>query len=134
MCFILLSPFLFFGFLTLLSFFFFFFFFLMILPPPRSTLFPYTTLFRSQPRQGGRHRAGRHQPRHGRSRRDGRVLARQAGDRDQYGNVLVRAAPVRHPGQDLRLGLATRRALSRGDASAARPIPRSAARAPSNSA
>src|SRR5439155_16187176 len=25
----------------------FFFFFLMILPPPRSTLFPYTTLFRS---------------------------------------------------------------------------------------
>src|SRR5207244_10792349 len=27
--------------------FFFFFFFLMIRPPPRSTLFPYTTLFRS---------------------------------------------------------------------------------------
>src|SRR5439155_20431911 len=26
-----------------------FFFFLMIRPPPRSTLFPYTTLFRSQP-------------------------------------------------------------------------------------
>src|SRR5205807_10351010 len=26
---------------------FFFFFFLLILPPPRSTLFPYTTLFRS---------------------------------------------------------------------------------------
>src|SRR5687767_15634605 len=33
---------------TLLFFFFFvFFFFLMIRPPPRSTLFPYTTLFRS---------------------------------------------------------------------------------------
>src|SRR5215510_5325481 len=31
-------------------FFFFFFFFLMIRRPPRSTLFPYTTLFRSQPR------------------------------------------------------------------------------------
>src|ERR1019366_10774519 len=30
----------------------FFFFFLMIRRPPRSTLFPYTTLFRS--RQGGR--------------------------------------------------------------------------------
>src|SRR6266704_4975769 len=29
--------------------FFFFFFFLMIRPPPRSTLFPYTTLFRSDP-------------------------------------------------------------------------------------
>src|SRR5256885_15042419 len=30
------------------SSFFFFFFFLMIRRPPRSTLFPYTTLFRSQ--------------------------------------------------------------------------------------
>src|SRR6266480_361829 len=30
------------------SIFFFFFFFLMIRRPPRSTLFPYTTLFRSQ--------------------------------------------------------------------------------------
>src|SRR2546430_12057616 len=32
---------------------FFFFFFLMIRRPPRSTLFPYTTLFRSD--SGGRH-------------------------------------------------------------------------------
>src|SRR5712664_4295551 len=39
-------------------FFFFFFFFLMIRRPPRSTLFPYTTLFRSF-RQGVRH-DGRH--------------------------------------------------------------------------
>src|SRR6266566_7742705 len=30
------------------SFFLFFFFFLMIRRPPRSTLFPYTTLFRSR--------------------------------------------------------------------------------------
>src|SRR5882762_1783637 len=30
--------------------FFLFFFFLMIRRPPRSTLFPYTTLFRSSPR------------------------------------------------------------------------------------
>src|SRR5690554_7971881 len=30
------------------NFFFFFFFFLMIRRPPRSTLFPYTTLFRSK--------------------------------------------------------------------------------------
>src|SRR5260221_12498148 len=30
-----------------------FFFFLMIRRPPRSTLFPYTTLFRSTPMQGG---------------------------------------------------------------------------------
>src|SRR5215475_15699703 len=32
-------------------FFFFFFFFLMIRRPPRSTLFPYTTLFRSRHQQ-----------------------------------------------------------------------------------
>src|SRR5258705_7133037 len=32
--------------------FFLFFFFLMIRRPPRSTLFPYTTLFRSPSRQG----------------------------------------------------------------------------------
>src|SRR6266446_8749373 len=31
------------------SYFIFFFFFLMIRRPPRSTLFPYTTLFRSHP-------------------------------------------------------------------------------------
>src|SRR5260221_14171438 len=36
-----------------------FFFFLMIRRPPRSTLFPYTTLFRSQ-RVPGLGRAGRH--------------------------------------------------------------------------
>src|SRR5438034_2015871 len=34
-------------FFSLSSFFSFFFFFLMIRRPPRSTLFPYTTLFRS---------------------------------------------------------------------------------------
>src|SRR5256885_10094084 len=31
------------------SYYFYFFFFLMIRRPPRSTLFPYTTLFRSNP-------------------------------------------------------------------------------------
>src|SRR5438067_12306950 len=36
-------------FLYSLFLFFFFFFFLMIRRPPRSTLFPYTTLFRSDP-------------------------------------------------------------------------------------
>src|SRR5258707_6612769 len=34
------------------------FFFLMIRRPPRSTLFPYTTLFRSYPRFHGRLRCG----------------------------------------------------------------------------
>src|SRR5258706_15847425 len=46
----------------LLSSLFFFFFFLMIRRPPRSTLFPYTTLFRSpglerQPHEGVRERS-----------------------------------------------------------------------------
>src|SRR2546429_4107445 len=39
--------------------FFFFFFFLMIRRPPRSTLFPYTTLFRSRP-HGSRRGAPTH--------------------------------------------------------------------------
>src|SRR5216683_4091150 len=39
---------------------FFFFFFLMIRRPPRSTLFPYTTLFRSRPeRRAARRPCGR---------------------------------------------------------------------------
>src|SRR6266404_4256158 len=40
-------------------------FFLMIRRPPRSTLFPYTTLFRSQPKRagvGGGRRSGHHLP------------------------------------------------------------------------
>src|SRR5260370_39135545 len=42
-------SFLFFYFYRCASSLFFFFFFLMIRRPPRSTLFPYTTLFRSLP-------------------------------------------------------------------------------------
>src|SRR4051794_41498657 len=37
---------------------FFFFFFLMIRRPPRSTLFPYTTLFRSPPTSSPRSSSG----------------------------------------------------------------------------
>src|SRR2546429_2971342 len=54
---------------TLIYFYFFFtgtlsslyifFFFLMIRRPPRSTLFPYTTLFRSPRRGSWHHRSGR---------------------------------------------------------------------------
>src|SRR5438094_10667084 len=43
-----ITLFLFLFFLYLFFFCFFFFFFLMIRRPPRSTLFPYTTLFRSR--------------------------------------------------------------------------------------
>src|SRR3712207_7160119 len=39
-----------------------FFFFLMIRRPPRSTLFPYTTLFRSERRGHQRRRRERHAP------------------------------------------------------------------------
>src|SRR6266481_6917537 len=46
MFFAILLIFLFFSFFLL--FYFIFFFFLMIRRPPRSTLFPYTTLFRSR--------------------------------------------------------------------------------------
>src|SRR3989449_9157108 len=38
------------------------FFFLMIRRPPRSTLFPYTTLFRSHGQPAGGHRAARVRP------------------------------------------------------------------------
>src|SRR2546422_10007265 len=63
--------------------FFLFFFFLMIRRPPRSTLFPYTTLFRSP---GDHHQAGRVATgiSFGRSRLRGGTGARQShheGDR-----------------------------------------------------
>src|SRR5205807_10399808 len=48
---------LFFFFIVDSSFYFSFFFFLMILRPPRSTLFPYTTLFRSSHFHGSASRA-----------------------------------------------------------------------------
>src|SRR3712207_7306031 len=55
-----------------------FFFFLMIRRPPRSTLFPYTTLFRSQQRHGGPLPVGRKRGPpacHGRERQDKRRQA-----------------------------------------------------------
>src|SRR2546427_11498004 len=46
-----------------------FFFFLMIRRPPRSTLFPYTTLFRSRDRRDRKHTAARARRPRGRGRR-----------------------------------------------------------------
>src|SRR3712207_8180268 len=43
-------------------------FFLMIRRPPRSTLFPYTTLFRSRADRGGAHRVGARRGHAGRGR------------------------------------------------------------------
>src|SRR2546422_11135163 len=58
-----------------------FFFFLMIRRPPRSTLFPYTTLFRSH--QGGRERRRRlHQQTECHAALQERRLARPATQRD----------------------------------------------------
>src|SRR3712207_7928207 len=63
------------------------FFFLMIRRPPRSTLFPYTTLFRSRPLRSSptafpeiATRGGRHQTRRER-RGEGRRARRRCGDR-----------------------------------------------------
>src|SRR2546430_6602825 len=50
------------GFMSSMLALVFFFFFLMIRRPPRSTLFPYTTLFRSRRRPGSRHPGGRGRP------------------------------------------------------------------------
>src|SRR5215475_5134700 len=52
-----------------------FFFFLMIRRPPRSTLFPYTTLFRSRPAagQGAEHQRGGHPRRRVQDRKSTRL-------------------------------------------------------------
>src|SRR5439155_24402793 len=55
------------------------FFFLHLRPPPSSTLFPYTTLFRSQRR--GEHRQGRSEPHPDVRRRRGDHLLHHAGTR-----------------------------------------------------
>src|SRR2546430_4495565 len=66
------------------------FFFLMIRRPPRSTLFPYTTLFRSRAHGGGRE--------HARAAQHGRVhavlLLSASGARPAAGLVQVRALPL----------------------------------------
>src|SRR6266567_4795939 len=58
-----------------MHFFIFFFFFLMIRRPPRSTLFPYTTLFRS----AGAGRLRRPRPGGARSRRPDAECGRRGG-------------------------------------------------------
>src|SRR5256885_11986734 len=63
--------------LLVASFGLFFFFFLMIRRPPRSTLFPYTTLFRSGFALGGQHAPGRVVAPPG----DQQLLGRELGDR-----------------------------------------------------
>src|SRR5256885_5970722 len=64
----------------------------MIRRPPRSTLFPYTTLFRSQSRARG---GSRHQHRRGR-RVSGRGKVDQAPRRGRRGGELGAVAPRQH--------------------------------------
>src|SRR3712207_8103221 len=67
---------------SVVTIYMFVFFFLMIRRPPRSTLFPYTTLFRSgddrRARQAGRHRRGDRRTRAG--GRDAAAVLRGAED------------------------------------------------------
>src|SRR5438874_2767045 len=67
----------------------YFVFFLMIRPPPSSTLFPYTTLFRSR----GRHLAGQ-----------ALVCGEAADEPEDRGNVAPRGAADGEPGRPLVAG------------------------------
>src|SRR5438477_10526981 len=106
---------------------FLYFFFLMIRRPPRSTLFPYTTLFRSDAREGSaRHRARgarrlrprigsaqveRHRASRRRRREDRRLAARDPFQRN-HGHVFQEAR------RDLAAGrreVLPRRAVDRSD-------------------
>src|SRR5256885_5614188 len=64
-----------------------FFFFLMIRRPPRSTLFPYTTLFRSRAPRRRRPRRRARAPRTGRAARS----TRRSRARPPLGRAAVRA-------------------------------------------
>src|SRR5438270_9841543 len=68
----------------------FFFFFLMIRRPPRSTLFPYTTLFRSRQvvRRDQAEGAGFHQAAHYRLRPEPAVVRISAGEEDRKSTRL----------------------------------------------
>src|SRR6266542_6874040 len=99
-------------------FLFFFFFFLMLRTPPRSTLFPYTTLFRShvpqdqhreRQREGGvreRQGPGRvqqpYRSHHQEDRDHGRDGRQEALGEEPDGDVLVLPAPEAEARQGIR--------------------------------
>src|SRR5256884_3976002 len=67
----------------------FFFFFLMIRRPPRSTLFPYTTLFRSdRPRRPARDRRRGARARRRTPPRDGRACRRRRSRSEEHTSEL----------------------------------------------
>src|SRR6266704_5441526 len=73
--------------------FFIFFFFLMIRRPPRSTLFPYTTLFRSRRTPGRQVESGTARPAHP---FDGRIH-RPRLQRSHHARAFERRQPADHP-------------------------------------
>src|SRR5438874_9357486 len=66
-----------------------FFFFLMMRPPPRSTLFPYTTLFRSRARARGRPHLRRARPRDGEGERSEEHTSELQSRRDLVCRLLL---------------------------------------------
>src|SRR2546425_7334898 len=88
------------AFLYLFLLLLFFFFFLMIRRPPRSTLFPYTTLFRSHVVGGGRDRRPADRRRAVRQIRElpGRLLHRGGPGGDRAGCRVPGTAPWRAGG------------------------------------
>src|SRR3989441_12500247 len=89
----------------------FFFFFLMIRRPPRSTLFPYTTLFRSGGQPPGAPRAP------SRDRGDGRARARRhsaPAGRPETGTALARHERVGRPARAVQRRELVRRQERRG--------------------
>src|SRR6266511_6184467 len=91
--------------MVLYVFFFFFFFFLMIRRPPRSTLFPYTTLFRS----GGRRE--RSAPHRALARGAGRLLALLTEPRTGH-RPVARSRPRRRLPERGAVGLEAGRPLA----------------------
>src|SRR3989454_12098220 len=84
-------------------YYFFFFFFLMIRRPPRSTLFPYTTLFRSDPDDEAAARPAEAPDRPRQSpgalgNQGGRQGARDRRDDDPLGGRVVVRGEVEAPG------------------------------------
>src|SRR5439155_22768279 len=74
-----------------LFFFSFFFFFLMIRRPPRSTLFPYTTLFRSiRTARGTRHQLHRARRRAARLRSQGPRSEEHTSELQSRGHLVCR--------------------------------------------
>src|SRR3989475_5728559 len=112
------------------------FFFLMIRRPPRSTLFPYTTLFRSLPAAGAEGGEGRAAVERGRSRSGAQALGLRRRSRDRgllpvalHGPIGTRAAG---PPGDGRRAVRRRRFATghhRGDAPR---VPRAGGRHPAD--